>query len=255
MVVKFGSYRRQGVFGRAASAIPVPLQVPDLELWLDADLSPITLNGSNVAQINDLSGNGRHFTASGGAQPLYEATGWGNGTAQMDFDGSTDYLTANLGAGFGSTITPGFTVFMLLNPDAVAAGTFIQLFGTSTGGNHALFWNDASDEMALFIGGFLQFSGATRTATEQLQTVNYTDGRSANQDAWLYIDGVQTGNSGNVSVDHGFSGTTDFFRQVGTNARYFPGKVKSILVYSRAFDLAGTEQTKIENYLMTRAGL
>jgi hypothetical protein len=49
----------------------------NLVLWLDAtDASTITLNGSNVSQWNDKSGNARHVSQSTAVnQPQYEATG------------------------------------------------------------------------------------------------------------------------------------------------------------------------------------
>jgi hypothetical protein len=50
----------------------------DLALWLDAeDTASITLNGSNVSQWSDKSGNNRHATQGTAAdQPLYSATGF-----------------------------------------------------------------------------------------------------------------------------------------------------------------------------------
>jgi hypothetical protein len=60
--------------------------------WYDAsNASTITLNGSNVSQINDLSGNGYNATqSSAGLQPAYTATL--NGLNVMTFDGSNDKL-------------------------------------------------------------------------------------------------------------------------------------------------------------------
>jgi hypothetical protein len=48
-----------------------PRRIAGLELWLNpADTATLTLNGSTVSQINDASGNGRHFVQStGGSQP------------------------------------------------------------------------------------------------------------------------------------------------------------------------------------------
>lgn len=72
----------------------VPLWTPadlgaDLKLWLDAeDTATITLNGSNVSQWDDKSGNNFHFanaTASG--QPAYLATGL-NGKPSLRTDGA-----------------------------------------------------------------------------------------------------------------------------------------------------------------------
>jgi prepilin-type N-terminal cleavage/methylation domain-containing protein len=70
-------------------------------LWLDADdLSTITLNGSNVSQWNDKSGNSRNATqVTVLNQPVYTAAGL-NGKNVLTFDGSNDQLitpTFNLG--------------------------------------------------------------------------------------------------------------------------------------------------------------
>lgn len=49
-----------------------------LALWLDADdASTITLNGSNVSQWDDKSGNNRHASqATAANQPAYLTTGF-----------------------------------------------------------------------------------------------------------------------------------------------------------------------------------
>ena len=64
-------------------------------LWLDAaDADTITLNGSNVSQWDDKSGNSRHATqGSSTAQPAY-VTGGSNGLNTIRFDGTNDLLTS-----------------------------------------------------------------------------------------------------------------------------------------------------------------
>lgn len=59
------------------------------ELWLDAnDSSTITLNGSNVSQWRDKSGNSRHVSqATAANQPIYTATGL-NGKPVLTFGGN-----------------------------------------------------------------------------------------------------------------------------------------------------------------------
>ena len=66
-----------------------PAQLPSLALWLDADdASTITLNGSNVSQWDDKSGNGRNASqATASFQPTYLATGF-NGKPTLQTDGS-----------------------------------------------------------------------------------------------------------------------------------------------------------------------
>jgi hypothetical protein len=57
-----------------------------LALWLDADdAGTITLNGTDVSQWNDKSGNGNHVSnATASTQPAYLATGW-NGKPTVSF--------------------------------------------------------------------------------------------------------------------------------------------------------------------------
>ena len=64
-----------------------------LSLWLDAeDTSTITLNGSNVSQWSDKSGNNNHAVqAIAVSQPAYLSTGF-NGKPAVSMDGSDDFF-------------------------------------------------------------------------------------------------------------------------------------------------------------------
>lgn len=77
---------------------PTELGSALLTAWYDAaDGNTITLNGTNVAQWADKSGNsGRDLSqATASNQPLYSATGM-NGLATVTFDGVADRLTGTL---------------------------------------------------------------------------------------------------------------------------------------------------------------
>lgn len=82
------------------------------DLWVDSsDAATVTLNGSNVSQINDLSGNGNHLTAvTSTNQPAYISAGV-NGLNVMRFDGVDDYLATIGGAAVGTN--QPMTVFMV----------------------------------------------------------------------------------------------------------------------------------------------
>jgi len=69
----------------------------DLALWLDAeDTDSITLNGSNVAQWDDKSGNGRNVSqATAANQPTYTASGL-NGKPVLTFDGGDWFSNLSL---------------------------------------------------------------------------------------------------------------------------------------------------------------
>jgi hypothetical protein len=82
-------------FLRAATgkALWTPAQITTA-LWLDAaDAATVTADGSNlVSQVNDKSGNSRHFNASAGARPTYSASTL-NGKAVFTYSGS-QWLTS-----------------------------------------------------------------------------------------------------------------------------------------------------------------
>ena len=69
-----------------------PLDLPNLELWLDADdPETITLNGADVSQWDDKSINARHVDKTVAAeQPFLEVAGQ-NGKDVIAFDG-TEFL-------------------------------------------------------------------------------------------------------------------------------------------------------------------
>lgn len=68
-----------GAYQAVGAAPPAPWTPAEIStaLWLDAaDASTIILNGSNVSQWSDKSGNNRHATqATASAQPVYVANG------------------------------------------------------------------------------------------------------------------------------------------------------------------------------------
>lgn len=77
-----------------------PRSIANLGIWCDASVaSSITLNGSNVSQWDDLSGNSRHLTQETALnQPGYNANGL-NGKAVLTFDGTNQSIfTTNGGA-------------------------------------------------------------------------------------------------------------------------------------------------------------
>lgn len=108
-------YRWDGtLFGGSKLWRPDELET-SLELWLDAeDTSTITLNGSNVTQWNDKSGNNRHATqATASNQPLLSTI---NNRQALSFDGADDVMESvssfQLGAQFSvfSVVKPEFEV-------------------------------------------------------------------------------------------------------------------------------------------------
>jgi hypothetical protein len=124
-----------------------------LELWLDAeDTASITLNGSNVVQWDDKSGNGRNATqATASFQPTYQATGF-NGKPTLQNDGN-DILELGV-TSLGRNVSGLTCVIVGLHP---AGLTF------------------ASNANEIFIS-----SGALAAATRFATSPNATGGATAN---------------------------------------------------------------------------
>jgi len=108
-------------------------------LWLDAgDANTITLNGSNVSQWNDKSGNARHATqATANQRPTYTSNsqnGYGIisfGQSNLDISSTTPITSGNSNFGFFVAYKPkiasGYgTIFA-----NYSAGNFQLLFATS----------------------------------------------------------------------------------------------------------------------------
>lgn len=105
-----------------------------LALWLDADdASTITLNGVDVSQWNDRSGNGRHVAqATAALQPVYVAAGL-NGKPGLTFD--QDELRATF-----SAIAQPRTVFVV-NRIISYPGINLTIFDGSFMNQGRLFYN------------------------------------------------------------------------------------------------------------------
>ena len=62
-------------------------------LYQDAGTTLVTADGQACQQMNDKSGNSRHFSGAGTARPLYK-TARVNGKSTLLFDGTNDVMTA-----------------------------------------------------------------------------------------------------------------------------------------------------------------
>jgi hypothetical protein len=97
----------------------VPSDIAGMQLWLDAQDSASITIATGVSQWSDVSGNGRHFIQSVGAnQPSYTGSG---ATAAVVFDGTNDSLSLSTPfiTGLGSA-----TIFMVLKPGTLATSKF-----------------------------------------------------------------------------------------------------------------------------------
>lgn len=106
-----------------------------LALWLDADdASTITLNGSDVSQWDDKSGNGRNAVqATAANQPAYSATNI-NGKPALVFNGTSDRMSLTSSTSMLSGVA-GVSQIGVIAPTALVAITnrIVAVHYTSTG--------------------------------------------------------------------------------------------------------------------------
>lgn len=129
----------------------LPSNLPNLALWAKADAG-VTLNGSNVANWADQSGNGRDWIqATPGAQPIFTANST-NGLPTLDFDGARNMIAAA-----ATVFTQPTTVFLVGRYSAAVAN---QYFLDDTTLNKLVFQN--------FGGNFRAYAGALIDAGAQV---------------------------------------------------------------------------------------
>lgn len=95
-----------------------PTDIADLELWFKSDAGlNTTVDGANISEWRDQSGNGRHATqATEANQPTYEANAW-QGHGAVRSDGNSGLLTAT---GLGPF--QDFTLLAVVAPGSLSVG-------------------------------------------------------------------------------------------------------------------------------------
>lgn len=103
-----------------------------LALWLDAaDAGTITLNGSNVSQWNDKSGNNRHATqATAVNRPTYQADGF-NGRPTLNFDGGSDFMGMSNALQIGNSSAVSYSVFVAFRQTSVSVNASFLFRGSA----------------------------------------------------------------------------------------------------------------------------
>lgn len=105
-----------------------PLGIASLKGWWDASRVAVALDGTALATLSDLSGNGKDMAqASGTLQPIVRA-GYQKGKGALEFDGSNDTMAT------ASVPTTSQVYTMALAFRTVSAGGVYFRCGTSNSG-------------------------------------------------------------------------------------------------------------------------
>lgn len=238
-----GALRR--IFGRSFS----PASIAGLTLWLEAD-SGIVLNGSNVSQWTDKSGNGANASqATAGSQPVYTASGGPNGLAYLS--GVGRFLT-------GSS--------QLWSSPANFAICVVAYSRTDLGGQPIIYAGNWGGSASAWNGAGL---GLIVDSIHPLELEAFTPGGAVygypsvnpSNNAWHTICANQNGSGSSsfridgspVATANNIAGsvTPSPVFQIGQDQTYtnMPATA-AILVYSSALNL--TQLSQIESYLRAK---
>lgn len=226
---------------RATAAVFSPLDISDLKLWLDADdASSVVLNGSNVSQWNDKSGNGHHFIqATATNQPDYTRTI--NGRKVIDFDGVDNYLRNT-----SFTTSDRGHVYIVVKQDSDPGEDVPRFF-------------DGNPRWSIYYDGRAVYD-EYRMATSA-GIIGYPE-TPANLDLNLYL-GKFNGSSSRlyrngISLVYGnvaYVGSSNWVLGANANqiSNFLDGAIGEVMYYNRI--LTDSEDNRIKNYISGKWGI
>jgi hypothetical protein len=234
--------------GDAGKLLPVPQQIANLQVWLDATkdtyqdtlfATPAVANNDPIKGWKDQSGNGFHFTAGAGQWTL--KTSLQNGLNGITNAATGNYLTNNT-----VTIASPFTVVAACN-DVSSPGSNHSGFWMDTGGGSQGIEFDPINKRIGYEGPAPIFTNSSiyTLNTNYIWTFLYNSTASAcyQNNAAITFGSTNPGSFSSTAVNIGFNAG------FGASA-YFLGNFFEIIVYTR--NLTTTEGTTLYNYLHTK---
>lgn len=217
-------------------------------LWLDADdNSTITLNGSNVSQWNDKSGNERHATQETAVnQPEYTTAGL-NGKNVVTFGGNDYFLLSNDIVSSPSTIVVVFKFnnFNDVNPriyDIKKSGQSLQLIrdgATTSIGTKNTVWQPSN-------AGTKWHS--SQTTDPEIIAINFENASTV-----LSLNGTLSTNTGSTNIGPGGVYSTLGVRADLVSSTYLNGFISELVVVDTSLSIS--DRQKLEGYLAHKWGL
>lgn len=226
-----------------------PRSIANLGMWYDASVaSSVTLNGSNVSQINDLSGNERRLLqATAASQPAYVSAAR-NGKNAMRFTASHSLQFNAFLVGSAYTVTSQ-SIFFALFPTTASVSSariFSQAIANQDFGGTGHF-------IPSYYGSNTQLSAYANSAVQA--SISVTAGQA------VIVSCVHSGSSFNQRVNRGSlaSGTSELNTTfanfgLGVGGSAVPGDFCEFVIYNnRACTEA--ERTVVERYLAAKWGI
>ena len=224
--------------------------------WLRCDVN-VTYGGtgSSVSLWQDQSGQGYNASQSNATNQPSLVTNAINALPAINLNGSTGFLQFPA-AGF-SEISSGLSIFIVLKPTAVTAGSQILNLGTGISNDYNIGLEiNASSEAEYFV---YTSTGATMTSvslgsamTTSAQLIEVVQSGTS---ASIYLRGgsVVTNNSMNAIPAPTNGRPNSYLGQGSGGGNYFNGEVAELLIYQTALSTA--QRQAIETYLINKYNL
>ena len=235
----------------ANTSVPFnPRFISGVVLWLDAaDISTISLSGSNVTQWNDKSGNSDNAVqATAGNQPTYA-------NSAVTFNAaSSQYMTLSSPSTLPNGATPNGTYFFVSKLTSGSAVQALFMYGPTTlatGANPQFYYN-SSNQLVLDTFG----AGGTTDGTAVLNSTVIFSNTIANSGGTGTVTGWRNSNSfgpttyttASITSQKGFIGVTQTgVGTSGTLAYYLTGNIYEIVIYNSV--LTTSQRQQVEGYL------
>lgn len=207
-------------------AVFSPDQISNLISWHESGQG-ITLNGSDVADWADLSGNGFDFSQpTASAQPAYSA-----GVPEIVFDGVDEFL---VGDDYSPTISQPITIFITARVNSSAG--FKSVFDNTNGAAVFQLFFDSNDDIKVN-------AGIEIADLAQAQGNNVMYSIEFNTTTTVRVGGVL-----DIAADAGSNAPDGLFLgQDRFSGSFLGGAIRSVIVYDKA--LSNAELNQVGNYL------
>jgi hypothetical protein len=250
MLIPFGVLSAAG----AGDLEPVfPSGITGLVARYDAaDLTSISVSGSDVTQWNDLSGNGHNATQGTSTNRPKSGTRTLNSKNVLDFDGTNDFLINNgIAASYTGTSKP-FTIFQVTQLDTTAGNQTSWSIANSSAGNPRIFptneqiiiRNNSGTEVGPSITG--AYNTNSQFLTYRSSGTNFTG--FINKTLILtsaYSLGSRSLNVASIGTYRGFN--------FASGVQFWNGVIGEMIYYDR--ELTTSEVGQVHDYLSDKWGI
>jgi hypothetical protein len=230
----------------AATASFDPLTYSPLAWYDPSDAATVTLNGSNVSQLNDKSGNGYHLIqATGVRQPLYVSGGM-NGRNCLSLDAGDVLSNATLST-VPTTATYYFVGFVT---NTTGDRSFV---GAGAAGGMQIRVNAATNTITVLkqaTASLLTTSAVLAANVQSVVTVTFADSGNGNSVSVRIDDGTPVTSA--VGTTLSAAGPTFLFGAQGLVAEAFLGSLAEALYFPTVHD--APTQTLFRAYLKAKWG-